>query len=213
MDRKLVFQSAFFAALVALISVLVMGYGVPRPESVPTWQPSDPSVSPSEFLRPGNAYPRLALGFFAADSLFVLSYTMVFVGLHATAAGRSRSFAGVGLGAGLLAALLDAGENAFYITYATAALNGTPATEPALPLIYILTDLKWMVAFAAFYAFGLAWPREGALGWTISALMLLYPLFGVLGVAWPVLVPWRGLFFLVGLPLFAAHFWREARSA
>ena len=66
---------------------------------------------------------------------------------------------------------------------------------------------------AAFYAFGLAWPREGGQGWTISSLMLLFPIFGALGVAVPALVAWRGLFFLAGMVLFAVHFWREARRA
>ena len=38
--------------------------------------------------------------------------------------------------------------------------------------------------------------------------MLLFPLVGVLGVALPGLIAFRGLFFLVGMPLFAVLFWR-----
>jgi hypothetical protein len=31
-------------------------------------------------------------------------------------------------------------------------------------LIYVVANLKWMGAFAALYAFGLAWPRDSRLG-------------------------------------------------
>jgi hypothetical protein len=167
----------------------------------------------SEFVRSINEHPELTLRFFAADSLFVLSYLMLFVGLYATVAGRSRALAGVGLAAGALAALFDAAENAYFITYARLAANDVFLTDPALPLIYLLANLKWMAAFAALYAFGLAWPRENWLGWALSGLMLLFPLVGILGVASSDLVVLRGLFFLVGLVLFAWHFWTETRQA
>ena len=54
-------------------------------------------------------------------------------------------------------------------------------------------------------------PREGWLGWTLSALMLLFPLVGVLAIVWPVLVDIRGIFLLIGMPLFAWEFWRRWR--
>lgn len=168
----------------------------------------------SEFVCPTNEYPELVLRFFAADSLFVLSYTLVFVGLHTVVLGRSCTFAWIGLGAGILAALLDATENAFFIVYALLARNGVPLTEPALPLIYVVANLKWMGAFAAFYAFGLVWPRDSKLEWILSGLMLLFPLAGVLsGVAFPDLERLRGVFLLLGMPLFAWYFWHQARVA
>jgi hypothetical protein len=136
---------------------------------------------------------------------------MLFVGLHATVVHRARTYALVGLGAGILAAFFDVAENAFFVTYALLALNGVPLTDPALPWIYIAANLKWMTAFATLYAFGLVWPRDDWLGWLLTVLMLLFPIIGVLGVASPSLVDVRGLFFLLGMPLFAWHFWREAR--
>ena len=214
MERKNTFQAAFLAALVAFGSTLVMGFGVPTPESVASLQPSQPSGPVTEFERPTNEYPELVLRFFAADSLFVLSYTLVFVGLYTVVVAQSRTFAWVGLGAGILAALLDATENAFFITYALLALNGVPLAEPALPLIYIVANLKWMGAYAAFYAFGLAWPRESKPDWILSGFMLLFPLAGVLfGVAFPDLERLRGVFLLLGMPLFAWYFWQQARRA
>jgi hypothetical protein len=214
MNERAVFQGAALAALVALVAVLAMlavSASVPAPGL--TLQPSVPAGAPGDFTRPTNEYPAYALGYFAADSLFVLSYLMVFVGLYAATVPRAAPFAWVGLGAGILTALLDAAENAYFITYALDALRGVPLTEPDLPLIYVLTNLKWMAAFATLYAFGLALPRTGRLAWLLVGLMLLFPLVGVLGVAWPALVAVRGLFFLIGMPLFAVYFWRRQAAA
>jgi hypothetical protein len=217
---KVIFQAALLGALVALVCAVLMGFVIQPPVSIDSLQPSLPSGPVSEFMRPINDYPELTLRFFAADSLFVLSYLMLFVGLYVAVRHRSPHYARVGLGAGVLAAILDAMENAYFITYALLALNGVRLTVPALPLIYVVANLKWMAVFATFYAFGLVWPREDWLGWAITVVMLLLPLVGVLGVAWP---DWealggrldlemlRGVVFLPGLALVACHFWRELK--
>ena len=212
MKDRVTFQAAAIAALVAFLCTLVMGFGARPPEGAPSLQPTHPTGPASDFSRPTNEYPERVLVFFTADSLFVLSYTMAFAGLYTVAAGRSHLLASLGLGAGLLGTLLDATENAFLITYALLARYGTPLTEPALPAIYVLANVKWMAGFAAFYAFGLTWPRERWLGWVLSALMLLFPLVGVLAIVWPVLVKIRGVFLLIGMPLFAWDFWRRSRG-
>jgi hypothetical protein len=209
---NVVFRAAFLAALVAFVCAIVMGFGVRPPAGIDSLQPSQPSGPASDFVRPINEVPKLVLRFFAADSLFVLSYLMLFVGLYATVLDRSRVFARIGLGAGILAAFFDVTENALFITYALLALNGVPLTDPALPWIYVIANLKWMAAFATLYAFGLVWPRDTWLGWLLTILMLLFPIVGVLGVALPEWVDVRGLFFLIGMPLFAWHFWRETRT-
>jgi hypothetical protein len=209
--QKTTFQAAAIAAMVAFVSALVMGFGVPVPVEGISLQPSMAANTLAEFIQPANEYPELTLRFFAADSLFVLSYVMVFVGLYTITAEFAPLFAKIGLGAGILTGLFDAAENAFFIVYATQSLNGVTLTEPNLPLIYILANLKWMGAFGAMYAFGLSWPKNGRLDQLLTFLMLFFPLLGVLGVAQPGLVDLRGLFFLVGMPLFAWRFWQTSR--
>jgi hypothetical protein len=207
-DRQTIYTAAAIAALAAFAAVLVMGFGVTPPDPSIHFQPSDLSVAPADFARATNAIPALALRYFAADSLFVLSYLLVFAGLYAATAERARPFAVLGLGAGVLAALCDATENAFFITYASlSAQYNVRLTEPALPLLYLITNLKWMGAFAALYAFGLVLPRDGWYARALTALMLLFPVVGVLGVAMPGLIALRGLFFLIGMPMFAWYFW------
>jgi hypothetical protein len=211
MNARITFQAASIASLVAFCCTLVMGFGVRPPDGAPGLQPTHPTGPVCEFVKPSNEYPDKVLIFFTADSLFVLSYTTAFVGLYTVVSARSRLLASIGLGAGLISALLDATENAFLITYALQARNGAPLTEPALPAIYVLANLKWMAGFCIFYAFGLIWPRENWLGWLLSALMLLFPLVGVLSIYWQALVNIRGVFLLLGMPLFAYDFWRRAR--
>ncbi|MBZ0277714.1 MAG: hypothetical protein K8I60_16325 [Anaerolineae bacterium] len=212
MDKKTIFQAAALAAVLAFVAVIFQAIaGTSMPDGILV-QPGSP-VSVTEFVRGSNEHPDIALGFFGADSLFVLSYLMVFAGLYAVTGEKARVFALVGLGAGIFTALMDATENAFYIVYAQGVQKGVPLTDPALPLIFILTNLKWMGAFATLYAFGLGFPRRGLLEWIISAVMLAFPLVGVLGVANTSLIAVRGLFFLVGMPLFALYFWGQSRAA
>jgi hypothetical protein len=208
MDRKVVFQAAFVASIVALTSVLVMGFGVSLPDPTVEIQPSIPSGTVEDFVRATNEYPELVLRFMAADSLFILSYLMVFIGLHTVVVGRAYTFAWLGLLTGFLTASLDAIENAYLINYALLSNLGMLLFEPDLAKIYTVANLKWMAAFATLYAFGLVWPRESWLERIIMILMLLFPLFGVLGVMIPGLVPYRGLFFFFGMPLFAWYFRR-----
>jgi len=213
-NKKVVLQSATIAAILAVVCILLMALLQIRAGRLDVeLQPSIPSGSLSEFVKATNRHPNLVLRFFAVDSLFVLSYLMVFVGLYAVAGERSPAFAVVGLVAGVLAALLDAVENAYFINYALLATHSIRLTHPALPLIFNVANLKWMAAFAAMYAFGLVWPRESILDWVISVLLLLFPLIGVLGIAAPALVGLRLLPFVVGMPLFAWYFWRRATSA
>ncbi len=205
-EKRIILTAAAFSALIALVAALIMGFGVQVPDSTVILQPGPGPVS--EFARATNEYPNQALAFFAADSLFVLNYLMVFVGLFERVKGRGRGLALIGLGAGILTALCDASENAHFITYALLAQNGVPLTDPAVLTIGLLGNLKWMASFATLYAFGLIWPTDGWLNRSIKVLMLLFPLVGVLGVALPGLIAFRGLFFLVGMPLFAVLFWR-----
>jgi len=213
MDRRATDQAALLAALLAFACTLLMGFVLRSPDPNVSLQPSYPVTTPGDVVRTVNTYPEAMLRLFAADSLFIVSYVTVFAGLYATAADRSRVLAAIGLGAGVLTALFDAIENAYFITYAQAALNGVPLVQPDLPAIYVAANLKWMSAFVTLFAFGLAWPRATRLGWVLAGLMLLFVLVGVLGIAWPGLFWLRGVLFLVGMPLFAWHFWRESRRA
>lgn len=206
-------RAAAFAALVAFACTAFMGFGIALPDPALRLQPSSPPAPPPVFVRASNEYPDLALRFFAADTLFILSYLIVFAGLYRVTAGRALPLASLGMGAGILVALCDATENAFFIVYAMLARQGVPLTDPAVPLIFIVANLKYVAAFGALYAFGFAMPRATLIDWVLSGLMLFFPVAGALGIANPSLEFLRGLFFLAGMPLFAWYFWRRASAS
>jgi hypothetical protein len=197
------FQAAAVAALAALVAAILQAVSAFSLPSGVQIQPGYP-VPLDQFVRATNEHTGIALGFFGADSLFIISYLVVFIGLYLRTVDHARPFAQVGLLMGVLTAVLDATENAYFITYAL--------TAPDLPLVYVITNLKWMAAFATLLTFGLVHPRRAPLDMLVTALMLLFPLVGVLGVANPDLIAIRGLFFLIGMPLFAFVFWRQSQA-
>lgn len=208
MSRRIALEAAALAALVALAGVLaqlVILFSFP-----PGVVPQPYGVAAPDFQLAVGA--ELALPFFAADTVFVLGYTLVFAGLYTVTAPRAPAFAALGLGAGVLTALFDTAENALFIVYALHERAGVGAADPALTLVYTLTTLKWAAAFATLFAFGLVYPRAGGRERALAALMLLFALVGVVGVALPDAIALRGLFFLVGMPLFAWDFWARARQ-
>ncbi len=214
MDKKVVFQAAMIAALVAFVAVIGMLIaGTSLPDGVQV-QPVEP-LPLSELFDAAEQHPGVTLGYFGADTLFVLSYLMVYAGLHVVTSDRSRVFAVIGLCAGGLAAFFDATENAQFIFHALVTQHQVPAGDlaaPSLMLFFTLTNLKWMAAFATLYAFGLIFPRRNWLEWAITALMLIFPVVGILGIANSSLLIVRSLLMAVGMPLFAWYFWQRGRE-
>lgn len=210
MDRRVIFQGAAFAAVVAFVAIITQAaaaFSLPAGVQV---QPGLP-LGTSEFLVASTEFSDTTLGFFGADTLFVLSYLIVFAGLYARTKGTARPFALIGLLAGIFTALMDSVENGYFITYALAGRAGVPAPAPDFMLPYLLGHLKWAGAFVTLFAFAVGFPRETLLEKALLALMLLFSLVGVLGIANPALVALRGLFFLGGMPLFAVYFWQQSR--
>lgn len=212
MNRKLIYQGTAFAAAIAFVAIVIQAiasFSLPAGVQV---QPGLP-LSSSEFLVASTDYADITLGFFGADTLFVLSYLIVFAGIYTLTRETAPPFAMIGLLAGVFTALMDTVENGYFITYALAGRAGVTAPAPDFMLPFLLGHLKWAGAFATLYIFGVAFPRRTLFDKILLALMLLFPLIGVLGIANPLLVALRGLFFLGGMPLFAIYFWRESQKA
>lgn len=211
MNRKMIFQGAALAALVAFIAIILQATAVSSLPAGVQVQPSLP-MSSDEFLTASTDFPGNALGFFGADTLFVTSYLLVFAGLYALTRENAHPFALIGLLAGIFTGLMDTAENGYFITYALAGRAGIDPPAPDFMLPYLLGHLKWAGAFVTLFAFGLAFPRGTLLEKIILGLMLLFPVVGVLGIVNPSLIVVRGLFFLIGMPLFAVYFWQQSRK-
>ena len=207
-------RAGMVAAVVALVAMIIMIFAGTLPDSSLAIQPSYPPAPAADVVEVINEYPDEMLRFFAADSLFVLSYLIVFAALYGVAARRVPVLAVIGMVAGGLAAFFDATENAFFIGFATLSQGGSSFTVGDLPLtiIYLVANLKWMAAFATLYAFGLALPHDGRLDWIVVGLMLVFPIAGVLVIAMPSLALLTSVLMLVGMVLFAVYFWQKQRT-
>jgi hypothetical protein len=206
MDTIKPFTLALIGSITATISIIHIGFCIPVPESVVSLQPSDVAVSVTRFLIPVNEYPGLMLRFLTADGFLILGGILLYLGFYTLIAEKSRLIAGVGLGVGLFTIVLDSTENAFLISYARQSLNGTPVNTPALPLLFVLANLKMMGSYAGFLIFGLAWPRACTLDRTISSMMILYTITGVFSIMFSWLILPRGIFLLLCILLFIWYF-------
>jgi hypothetical protein len=206
MEKRKVFRMALIGSITAAISILYMGFGLPAPESVVSLQPSDVAVSAAKFLIPVNEYPGLMLRFLTADSFLILGGILLYLGMFTVVSEKSRLVAAMGLGIGSFAILMDSTENAFLITYAQQSINSVTVTAPALPLLYVIANLKVTGSYAGFFVFGLAWPRESKLDWALSGVMILYTLTGILILVIPEFTLPRGIFLLLSMLLLIWHF-------
>src|SRR5512143_1628158 len=115
MDKKTLFQASFFASLIGFAGILIqIVSGISLPTGVQL-QPQIP-MPISQFITASNDYPNKSLLFFAGDSLFILGYLLLFGGLFSVTFERARIFSIFGIFIGILGAILDATENAFFIT-------------------------------------------------------------------------------------------------
>ena len=157
------------------------------------------------------SHPDVLLQVMGCDTLFVMGYLTVFCALFALVPRDGRLVAAVGLAMGFLAGACDMIENVLYGVYGLEALSHAPITAE-LPFHYYVSTLKWSAAFATIGLLVLVFPRRNGFERVISAVMAVFPLGGALSIAFPSLVPLRGLFFVVALPLFAVLFFRRAQG-
>ncbi len=197
---------AVLACLCAAVIGLVMRS---VPEEV-TFQPSTARATPAGCVRAATEHPAACLVFFAADSVLLIAYTMVFVGLHACSVQRRPRLARLGLATGILMAGADALENGIYSRYALAALGGATLAGPNGAWLCFITGTKEVAAGASFLLFALAlrpWERVGHL---VPRLLLLAPLVGLLSLALPSLIRARGWAIIAPMPFIAVWLWRRS---
>ena len=213
MEKRKIFRLALIGSITTTLSILYIGFGIPVPESVVSLQPSDMAVSAEQFLIPINEYPVLMLRFLMADEFLILGGLLLYLGFYTLIVEKSRLISAVGLGIGLFTVLLDISENAFLISYAQQSTNGTPVSDPALPLLYVITNLKMMGSYAGFLIFGLAWPRGTKLDLGISGMMILYTITGLLCLLIPRLSLMRGIFLLLSMTGFIWYFAKQLHTS
>lgn len=151
-------------------------------DSLLFFQPSEKPASVEAFVAPTNDRPGAAIAHFTLDTAFVISFTLVFVGLYVLTRARAPQFSAFALGAGILTGVLDAVENAVYWVYAMRADVGVALSDPDLVLVSVLTNLKLVGFFTTYLTFALVLPRRDRLERLATGWMLLAPTIGLLSM-------------------------------
>jgi hypothetical protein len=205
MDKAASLRAGAIAASIgwlAAIAMTVLSKGV----DLQVTQTVEPQEKLVDVIR---GQPGLLLDYMSLDTLFVISYLVVFGALFLCVPVGGRLTAALGLGFGILAGVSDMIENVLYIVYGLGSLHGA-SIAPALPFHYYVSQLKWIAAFTSIGLTTLVFPRRSLLEWLIVLVMATFPLGGALSIARPELAPLRAIFFVVGLPLLAILFARRA---
>ena len=147
------------------------------------------------------------------DTLFVICYLVLFSGLYVIACVNSRILAQLGLGAALLTAIVDTGENilTIFIAYNAERALGYDISG-LLIFFFMLTSFKWVGAASALVLFACALPRSNWLERTVVLIGLIFAIVAVLGLSWPGLGLVKAVLLWMAMPFFALLFWQYRRS-
>jgi hypothetical protein len=193
------------ASTAVLVAMTVLARLAGVSQEAHEWYQPPAAYAASLLVRPGAL--RVLFGL---DIGFLVLYTAVFAGLahHLTRLGRP--FVWLALGAMIGTAVLDIVEDHHILTLLGVAEAGRPIDEGAIVFQQTLSATKFSLSYLALVLFGLAIPRDTALGLVLAVFLVVGTLAtGVLGYAAP--PSWRDQLdggrwvgFLLGFALAAA---------
>ncbi|MFT3881264.1 MAG: hypothetical protein QM703_16565 [Gemmatales bacterium] len=208
--ERLISLFGFLAGLLALgMAAIAFSTGVTQEyfeSSHPATEYAAKLVSQAEMLRL----------VFTLDNFFLLAYGCFFLWYMVDRKGKVDHWLLIVMGVFLLAAMvLDAIENFHILGMLIRAEQKLPITDSEIGLQYILSAVKFMVAYFAVIILGLTFPRDTALARFVgTSTAILFPILGVLAFTVP--PPWvmycgigRSLFFVLGFILSAVVYWNR----
>ncbi|MBI4674794.1 MAG: hypothetical protein HY741_24375 [Chloroflexi bacterium] len=145
-----------------------------------------------------------------ADDLFVIGYSVSFVGIALYLAPRNRLLALVGLGLALLTSATDFTENSLTIALTRLATQGATLQADWLLVLQILGQLKYLWIFAGGTLSAIGIWNERRMNRAVAILFWLFPLvgaFAMLNVTGALLrIFWMLVLLLAG----GIFLWRES---
>ena len=113
------------------------------------------------------------------DNLFVVAYTVAFVGLAFYLLPRNRLLALVALGFALLTSATDFTENSLTIVMTRAAANGATLESGWLLVLQILAQLKYLWIYVAVTLFAIGIWDKPRMHRIVAVLFWLFPILGI----------------------------------
>jgi len=150
------------------------------------------------------------------DNFFLLAYGAFFLWYMVDRKGKVDHWLLIVMGVFLfIAMVLDAVENFHILSMLIRAENKLPISDGEIALQYILSAVKFMVAYFAVIIMGIIFPRDTALARFVGiSTAILFPILGVLGftVSGPLAMICgigRSIFFVLGFILSAVVYWNR----
>lgn len=169
------------SAIAALILILQILVGIQIGPALANLQSYSPTLVADLFV---NSSGKLR-GLMALDDAFVIAYLIAFAGL-AAATWERRVWAILGLGAGIVTALLDFSENSLTlgligVFFAESARSNVIGTNHLL-VLNVIGQMKWLGAGVAAASFGAAVWDARILNRAVSILFWLFAALDMVGM-------------------------------
>ena len=207
---------ALFGFLAGLLALCMAAIGFSTGTTQEFYETSHPVAEYTQKLLSQADMLRLV---FTLDNFFLLAYGCFFLWYMIDRKGKVDSWLLIVMGVFLLTAMvLDAAENFHILSMLIRAEQKLPLSDGEISLQYILSAVKFMVAYFAVIILGLTFPRDTALARFVgTSTAILFPILGVLVFTVP--PPWamycgicRSLFFVMGFILSAIIYWNRGES-
>lgn len=153
------------------------------------------------------------------DNFFLLAYGAFFLFYMVERKGKADNWLLIVMGVFLfMAMVLDAAENFHILGMLIRAEQKLPLSDGEIDLQYILSAVKFMVAYFAVIILGITFPRDTALARFVgTSTAILFPILGILVFTVP--PPWsllcgigRSIFFVMGFILSAVVYWNRGAT-
>lgn len=208
--ERLISLFGFLAGLLALcMAAIAFGTGTTQEY----FESSHPVVEfQSKLLKQADML-RLVL---TLDNFFLLAYGGFFLCYIVERKGKADSWLLLTIGLFMFITLvLDAAENFHILGMLIRTEQELPVTDDEIGMQYILSAVKFMVAYFAVIILGITFPRDTGLARFVGiSTAILFPILGVLGFTVP--TPWsllcgigRSVFFVAGFILSGVVYWNR----
>lgn len=146
------------------------------------------------------------------DDLFVIAYSVSFVGIALYLLTRNRLLAIVGLGFALLTSATDFTENSLTIALTRMAAQGAALQTDSLLTLQILGQLKYLWIFVGGTLFAIGIWDKGRMQRVVAILFWLFPIIGAFAMLSVTGALLRIFWMLVLLVAGGFFLWRESKT-
>lgn len=144
------------------------------------------------------------------DDLFVIAYSVAFVGIAMVLLPRSRLLALTALGFALLTSATDFTENSFTVVMTRVAAGGGALQTEWLMLLQIFAQLKYLWIFVGVSLFAIGIWNKTRMHRAVAVLFWLFPVLGIFAILCVSAALLRVFWMLVLLIAGGIFLWRKA---